>query len=143
MSGSFLRSLGCGIGNVDWSQRRLARGGQSGWSTPMSVRELEIAWRKSGRQQLADDAMDGLLARQVTGWPPRRVRLESRLIRTTDSTPSPLSVPREVMLQRNATRSTNPFGKHAHERRNASCAVKDRRQTPWSRTIPGRATSTV
>ena len=27
-----------------------------------------------------------------------------------------LSVPREVMLQRIATRSTNPFGKDAHER---------------------------
>jgi hypothetical protein len=26
-----------------------------------------------------------------------------------------LSVPREVMLQRIATRSTNPFGKRAHE----------------------------
>jgi hypothetical protein len=28
-----------------------------------------------------------------------------------------LSVPREVMLQRIATRSTNPFGKRAHEQR--------------------------
>ena len=46
----------------------------------------------------------------------RRLRFESRLVYDRFDAVVLLSVPREVMLQRIATRSTNPFGKDAHER---------------------------
>jgi hypothetical protein len=45
-----------------------------------------------------------------------QVRFESRLVYDRFDAVVLLSVPREVMFQRIANRSTNPFGKDAHER---------------------------
>ena len=61
--------------------------------------------------------MDALLARHVTGWlfVAGCASNQGSFYDRFDAVVL-LSVPREVMLQRIATRSTNPFGKDAHER---------------------------
>ena len=61
--------------------------------------------------------MDALLARHVTGWlfVAGRASNQGSFYDRFDAVVL-LSVPREVMLQRIATRSINPFGKDAHER---------------------------
>jgi predicted ATPase len=69
---------------------------------------LSSFWRK--------DAMDAFLAQHVNGWlfvagcASNQGSFYDRF-----NTVVPFSVPREVMLQHIATRSTNPFGKRAHD----------------------------
>ncbi len=60
--------------------------------------------------------MDALLAQHVTGWlfVAGCASNQGSFYDRFDAVVL-LSVPREVMLQRIATRSTNPFGKRAHE----------------------------
>ncbi len=72
----------------------------------------------SGTEQLwREDAMDALLARHVTGWlfVAGCASNQGSFYDRFDAVVL-LSAPREVMLQRIAIRSTNSFGKSAHER---------------------------
>ena len=71
----------------------------------------------SGAEQLwREDAMDALLAQHVTGWlfVAGCASNQGSFYDRFDAVVL-LSVPREVMLQRIARRSTKPFGKGAHE----------------------------
>jgi hypothetical protein len=72
----------------------------------------------SGTEQLwREDAMHALLARHITGWlfvagcASNQGAFYDRFNAVVL-----LSAPREIMLRRIAKRSTNPFGKSAHER---------------------------
>jgi dephospho-CoA kinase len=83
----------------------------SGWSievTSQAGSGVEQLWR--------EEAMDALLAQHVTGWlfVAGCASNQGSFYDHFDAVVL-LSVPREVMLQRIATRSTNPFGKRAHE----------------------------
>jgi adenylate kinase family enzyme len=96
----------------------LARRGHRVVDADLSAWSIGVASTDgSGVEQLwREDAMDALLAQHVTGWlfvagcasnqGSFYDRFEAVVL---------LSVPRDVMLQRIATRSTNPFGKGAHE----------------------------
>jgi adenylate kinase family enzyme len=71
----------------------------------------------SGAEQLwRQDAMDALLAQPVTGWlfVAGCASNQGSFYDRFDAVVL-FSVPREVMHQRIATRSTNPFGKRPHE----------------------------
>jgi dephospho-CoA kinase len=71
----------------------------------------------SGAEQLwRQDAMNALLAQPALGWlfVAGCASNQGSFYDRFDAVVL-LSVPREVMLQRIATRSTNPFGKRAHE----------------------------
>jgi dephospho-CoA kinase len=71
----------------------------------------------SGAEQLwREEAMNAVLAQHVTGWLfVAGCASNQGLFYDSFDAVVLLSVPREVMLQRIATRSTNPFGKRAHE----------------------------
>jgi dephospho-CoA kinase len=96
----------------------LARRGHRVVDTDLSAWSIEVASPdESGTEQLwREDAMDTLLARHVTGWlfVAGCASNQGSFYDRFDAVVL-LSVPREVMLQRIATRSTNPFGKDAHE----------------------------
>ena len=96
----------------------LARRGHRVVDTDLSAWSIEVASPdESGTEQLwREDAMDALLARHVTGWlfVAGCASNQGSFYDRFDAVVL-LSVPREVMLQRIATRSTNPFGKDAHE----------------------------
>ncbi len=84
----------------------------------------------SGAEQLwRQDAMDALLAQPVTGWlfVAGCASNQGSFYDRFDAVVL-LSVPGEVMLQRIATRSTNPFGKRAHEQQRIVADLK-----LWSR----------
>jgi hypothetical protein len=70
---------------------------------------LAVAFLGYGGQLWRQDAMDALLAQHATGWLRRSVRLSSRLVYDRFDAVVLLSVPREVILQRIASRSTNPL----------------------------------
>jgi broad-specificity NMP kinase len=96
----------------------LARRGHRVVDADVSTWSIEIASPEgSGAEQLwFKDAMDALLAQHVTGWlfvagcgsnqGSFYDRFDAVVL---------FSVPREVLLRRIATRSTNPFGKRPHE----------------------------
>jgi AAA domain len=96
----------------------LARRGHRVFDTDLPAWSIEVAWPDgSGAEQLwREDAMDALLAQHVTGWlfVARCAWNQGSFYDRFDAVVL-LSVPREVMLQRIATRSTNHFGKGAHE----------------------------
>jgi adenylate kinase family enzyme len=96
----------------------LARRGHRVVDTDLPAWSIEVAWPDgSGAEQLwREDAMDALLAQHVTGWlfVAGCAWNQGSFYDRFDAVVL-LSVPREVMLQRIATRSTNPFGKGAHE----------------------------
>jgi dephospho-CoA kinase len=72
----------------------------------------------SGTEQLwRQDAMDALLAQPIAGWlfVGGCASNQGSFYDRFDAVVL-LSVPREVLLQRIATRTTNSFGKDAHER---------------------------
>ena len=96
----------------------LARRGHRVVDTDLSAWSIEVASPdESGTEQLwREDAMDALLARHVTGWlfVAGFASNQGSFYDRFDAVVL-LSVPREVMLQRIATRSTNPFGKRAHD----------------------------
>ena len=82
----------------------------SAWSTlrQPAAPGAEQLWRR--------DAMDALLAQRVAGWlfVAGCASNQGSFYDRFDAVVL-LSVPRDVMLQRIATRSTNHFGKRAHE----------------------------
>jgi hypothetical protein len=83
-----------------------------------SRRSIEVAspTGSGAEQQWRQDAMDALLAQHATGWlfVAGCASNQGSFYDRFDAVVL-LSVPREVMLQRIATRSTNSFGKGAHE----------------------------
>jgi hypothetical protein len=95
-------------------------GAAIGWSTlNLSAQSIEVASPDgSGTEQLwREDAMNTVLARHVTGWlfVAGCASNQGSFYDRFDAVVL-LSVPRRVMLQRIATRSTNPICKGAHER---------------------------
>ena len=96
----------------------LAQRGHRVVDADSSAWSIEVASPAGSRaeQLWREDAMDALLARHVTGWlfvggcASNQAMFYDRFDAVVL-----LSVPREVMLQRIATRSTNPFGKADHE----------------------------
>jgi dephospho-CoA kinase len=96
----------------------LARRGHRVIDADLSAWNVEVTSPAgSGAEQLwRQDAMDALLAQPVTGW-----LFVAGCASNQDSFYDRFdavvlfSVPREVMLQRIASRSTNPYGKRAHE----------------------------
>jgi dephospho-CoA kinase len=80
----------------------------SAWSTSPAGAGAEQLWRR--------DAMDALLAQRVAGWlfVAACASNQGSFYDRFDAVVL-LSAPRDVMLQRSATRSTNHFGKRAHE----------------------------
>ncbi len=97
----------------------LARRGHRVVDTDLSAWSIEVAWPdgSSTEQLWREDAMDALLARQVTGWlfVAGCASNQGSFYDRFDAVVL-LSAPRELMLQRIARRSTNSFGKSAHER---------------------------
>jgi adenylate kinase family enzyme len=97
----------------------LARRGHRVVDTDLSAWSIEVGWPDgSGTEQLwREDAMAALLARQVAGWlfVAGCASNQGSFYDRFDAVVL-LSAPREVMLQRIATRSTNSFGKGARER---------------------------
>jgi dephospho-CoA kinase len=80
---------------------------------------VEVASRDGfGAEQLwREEAMNAVLAEHVTGWLfVAGCASNQRLFYDRFDAVVLLSVPREVMLQRIASRSTKPFGKTAQER---------------------------
>jgi len=80
----------------------------------------------SGAEQLwRQDAMNALLAQPALGWlfVAGCASNQGSFYDRFDAVVL-LSVPREVMLQRIATRSTNPFGKRAHEQQRILADLK-------------------
>jgi dephospho-CoA kinase len=96
----------------------LARRGHRVVDADLSAWSIEVGPPTgSGAEQLwRQDAMDALLAQHATGWlfVAGCASNQGSFYDRFDAVVL-LSVPREVMLQRIATRSTNPFGKGAHE----------------------------
>lgn len=96
----------------------LARRGHRVVDADLSAWSIEVASPTgSGAEQLwRQDAMDALLAQHATGWlfVAGCASNQGSFYDRFDAVVL-LSVPREVMLQRIATRSTNPFGKRAHD----------------------------
>ena len=90
------------------------------WSTEIASPAgsgAEQLWRK--------DAMDALLAQHVTGWlfVAGCASNQGSFYDRFDAVVL-FSVPLEVLLQRIATRSTNPFGKRAHEQQRILADLK-------------------
>jgi len=90
------------------------------WSIEVAspaVSGAEQLWRK--------DAMDALLAQHVTGWlfVAGCASNQGSFYDRFDAVVL-FSVPLEVLLQRIATRSTNPFGKRAHEQQRILADLK-------------------
>jgi hypothetical protein len=80
----------------------------------------------SGAEQLwRQDAMEALLAQHVTGWlfVAGCASNQGSFYDRFDAV-ALFSVPREVVLQRIAARSTNPFGKRAHEQQRILADLK-------------------
>jgi adenylate kinase family enzyme len=98
----------------------LARRGHRVVDADLSAWSIEVASPDgSGAEQLwREDVMDALLAQHVSGWLfVAGCASNQGLFYDRFDAVVLLSVPRDVMLQRIATRSTNRFGKGAHERR--------------------------
>src|SRR5215211_5621684 len=96
----------------------LARRGHRVVDADLSAWSIEVTSPTgSGAEELwRQDAMDALLAQPVTGWlfVAGCASNQGSFYDRFDAVVL-FSVPREVMVQRIATRPTNPFGKRAHE----------------------------
>ena len=96
----------------------LARRGHRVVDTDLSTWSIEVTSPAgAGAEQLwRQDAMDALLAQRIAGWlfVAGCASNQGSFYDRFDAVVL-LSVPRDVMLQRIATRSTNHFGKRAHE----------------------------
>jgi dephospho-CoA kinase len=96
----------------------LARRGHRVVDADLSAWSIEVGSPDgSGAEQLwREEAMNAVLAQHVTGWLfVAGCASNQGLFYDRFDAVVLLSVPREVMLQRIATRSTNTFGKRAHE----------------------------
>ena len=97
----------------------LARRGHRVVDADLPTWSIEVASPDgSGAEQVwREEAMNALLAEHVAGWLfVAGCAANQGLFYDSFDAVVLLSVPREVMLQRIATRSTNPFGKAAQER---------------------------
>jgi hypothetical protein len=97
----------------------LARRGHRVVDADISTWSIEVASPdESGTEQLwREEAMNAVLAQHITGWLfVAGCAANQGLFYDRFDAIVLLSVPLEVMLQRIATRSINPFGKTAHER---------------------------
>jgi len=105
----------------------LARRGHWVVDADLPTRSIEVASPAvSGAEQLwRKDAMDALLAQHVTGWlfVAGCASNQGSFYDRFDAVVL-FSVPLEVLLQRIATRSTNPFGKRAHEQQRILADLK-------------------
>jgi dephospho-CoA kinase len=96
----------------------LARRGQRVIDADLSAWSIEVSSADgSGAEQLwREDAMNAVLAQDVVGWLfVAGCASNQGLFYDRFDAVVLLSVPREIMLQRIAERSTNPFGKAAQE----------------------------
>lgn len=106
----------------------LARRGHRVIDADLSAWSIEVVSPdRSGVEQLwREDVMGALLARHVTGWLfVAGCASNQGLFYDRFDAVVLLSVPREVMLQRIATRLTNPFGKGADEQRRILTDLED------------------
>jgi dephospho-CoA kinase len=106
----------------------LARRGHRVIDADLSAWSIEVVSPDgSGVEQLwREDVMGALLAQHITGWlfVAGCASNQSLFYDRFDAVVL-LSVPREVLLQRIATRSGNPFGKAAHEQRRILTDLED------------------